>query len=94
MTFADSYLTAALILFNELQSPTHYKRETLEYQLAYKYNSLLIAALWNFKHAIEITLKSLTSIVEEHYLPIHNIEDLAQHLVKFLIKRKLNHQKM
>ncbi len=89
MIFADSYLTTALITFKELKEPKHFDKDSLEYQLAYKSKYLLITTVWNFKHAIEITIKSLSILLEEHYMPVHNLEDLAQNLVDLLDKKRI-----
>ncbi len=88
--YAQSYLKMAEIGVRELEDQNYVKRGMDRY-FFYENKLLLIPIIWNFKHAIELVIKTLGIAVDKQYLKNHDFvelrDDLKQSLQKLKIKK-------
>lgn len=81
--FASAYLALARIGIEELSGKKYpNKKHPFENLLVYESNALLVPIVWNFKHAIEIIIKSLGIAINKEYIETHNQHQLTAELKK------------
>jgi len=83
--FAHSFLDIAKLGLNKLNKSKNSQKDLFAPEL----NNILIAVLWNFKHSMEIAVKSLTALSDEYYIHSHDQVDLLTDLANTLEKRKI-----
>ena len=86
--FADSYLSLARIGLEELKNEHYIRKTSWEYNFSYENKWLLIAIIYNIKHAIELALKIFSISINREYLKTHNTQDLASDLMAKMPKIK------
>lgn len=74
--YARSYLSIARIAIEELDQQKYIRKTSFEYSFSYEDRLLLIPIIYNFKHAIELTVKSLGIAVDKQFINSHALNEL------------------
>ncbi len=82
------YLSIARISLEKLKNDQYPKKDPGE-KLAYYDKFVLLAVIWNIKHALELIIKHLGLMVDKTYLQSHNSEILIKDLTKRIKSLKI-----
>lgn len=92
LVYSRAFLKMADIGMEEFKGKKYVKRGLDDYFHYDKYKYLLIPIIWNFKHAIELVVKTLGVAIDKQYLKNHDLTVLKNDLKQLLRELKIKKQ--